>query len=81
MLSLYEYIALDENQRANLLWQDGEFITNVKVGSESIALYTIYMYFVEVTMKNDEVTEITPFRQGQRLEKYLNQINIADLNR
>ena len=81
MLGLYEFTALNQNQRANLLWQDGEFIANVNVGSESFTLYTIYMYFAEVTMDNNEITDVTPFRQRQRLEKYLNQINISDLNR
>ena len=79
MLGLYEYIALNTDQRAEALWRDGEFITNVKVGAESFSLHTIYMYFVEVTMKDDIITDITPFRDGHRLEKYLNQINIADL--
>ena len=80
MLGLYEYIALNLDQRAQALWVDGEFVANVKVGSESFALYTIYMYYVEVTMENDVITDIIPFSQGNRLERFLSQINIADLN-
>ena len=79
MLSLYEYISLNQTERANVLWKDGEFIANVKVGSESFALYYIYRYYVEVTLRDDVIKDITPFRQGHRLEKYLSQINIADL--
>lgn len=79
MLGLYEYNALNLDQRADALWRDGEFVTNVKDGGKSFALYTIYMYYVEVTMENNVITDIAPFRQGERLEKYLSQINIADL--
>lgn len=79
MLGLYEYIALKTEQRAEALWRDGEFITNVKVGAESFSLYTIYMYYVEVTMVNDVISDITPFKQGQRLDKYMGGIIIADL--
>jgi hypothetical protein len=79
VLSLYEYVTLNQNERAEALWKDCEFIANIKDGAKAFVLYSIYTYYVEVMMENDVITDITPFRQGARLEKYLNQINIADL--
>ncbi len=79
MISFYEYIALETNQRAEELWENGGFLTNVAFDDVAYSLYSLFDFYVEVTMIENEISEITPFKQGERLEKYLGVIDISDL--
>ncbi len=79
MISFYEYIALDTNQRAEELWENGGFLTNVVFDEVAYSLYSLFDFYVEVTMIENEISEITPFKHGERLEKYLGVIDISDL--
>ena len=78
-LGLYEFLALSGSERATLLWKDGCFITNVQQEAGSFALYALYGYYVEVTLEAGLITEIAPFKQGYRLDKYLENIDVAGL--
>lgn len=69
------------DDKANLLWQDGEFVTSVTSDANTISLYALYGYFVEVTVNKacNKITDIVPFTKGASLEKYLDKINIDSL--
>ena len=80
MLGLYEYIALNLDQRAEALWRDGAFLEHSFQGSDTCSLYTVYGFYVEVTMSaTGDITDIIPFKQGERLDKYMSAISLADL--
>lgn len=79
MLSIYEYITLDTAQRAEILWDKGEFISNTVIEDCGFALYSLYGFYVEVVLVQTELSEVTPFKQGERLEKYLACIDITEL--
>lgn len=79
MLSIYEYIVLGKNERAELLWSKGEFITSIIGKDCSTSLYTLFGFYVEILIIEHDLTEIIPFKQGERLEKYLPDIDITDL--
>ena len=76
MLSLYEYIALDTSQRAETLWQEGEFMTNLVDGNHAYSLYSLHGFYVEVVLVDNEISEVTPFKLGDRLDKYLRHIDL-----
>lgn len=79
MISFYEYIALETNQRAEALWENGGFLTNVVLDEVAYSLYSLFDFYVEVTMIENGIAFITPFKNGERLEKYLGDIDISEL--
>lgn len=74
---MYEYIALTDNQRADVLWDAGEFVISVQEKEHSYCLYTLLGFYVEVTLLDNQISQITPFKLGDRLDKYLPFINIT----
>jgi hypothetical protein len=66
-MNLYDYNKLNLTEKANLLWGDGVFITNV----DNFALYVLYDFMVEVVLHNSEIVELRTFKRGALLEKYL----------
>lgn len=79
MLSLYEFISLNNSQRGEILWSEGEFLENVVYDKTGYSLYALFGFYVEVILIENEVAEITPFKQGERFDKYLTRINITEL--
>ena len=79
MATLYDYLKLDNNQRAELLWKHSTFLTNTTIKTDSFALYSLYGFYVEVLLDGEQIKEITPFKQGGRFDKYLDVIDISEL--
>jgi hypothetical protein len=79
MLSFYDFILLNKTDRAQMLWQDGEFIIHHQAGAEMFALYSLHGFYVEVTMFDSAIISVLPFKSGARLDKYLSEINIEEL--
>jgi hypothetical protein len=79
MLTLYQYSSLDNNDKAELLWKEGEFLYNTVENSIVYNLYSLYNFYVELIMINGYVHEVAPFKEGNRLEKYLSQIDIKEV--
>lgn len=71
-MTSYEFIALDINERAEVLWEKGQFIDN----SEGAVLYFLGNFYVEVIVDETGIIEIAPFKQGYRLGKYLENITL-----
>lgn len=80
-LSIYEYSKLDLNKRASILWLEGRYIDSYVTVNMNCNLYQLYDYYVEVILNHDgtDITEITPFKKGFRLEKYLMKVSIENL--
>jgi hypothetical protein len=77
-VTLYEYIVLDLNDKANILWENGIFLESHLETNRGFNLYYLHNYYVEVTVSkpSEEIIDIMPFKQGHRREKYLNKIEI-----
>ena len=77
-MSIYEFIQLDINSKADILWSKGVFLESHFIKEISAKLYYLNDFFVEVVISNEEceIIEIIPFKQGYRLEKYLNKIKL-----
>lgn len=80
-MELYEYSLLPINDRADNLWANGKFIINIKEDIFSYNLYTFFGYFIEVKLSNSDntIADITPFRKGELLNKYLDVIDITNM--
>lgn len=73
-MGLYEYTILSEEKQWEILWEKGEFITNLKMIDASFSLYAIDKFFIEVEW-NDETDEIVgkgAFKCGDNLDRYSN---------
>ena len=77
-MELYEYSQQTLNNRADLLWEYGEFIQSVRLETMNYSLYSFFGYYVEVRMnkKNNKIVDIAPYRRGVHLEKYIDTIDI-----
>jgi len=55
ILGLYEYTKLSEEKQWEILWDKGEFLTNLKLIDKSFSLYAIDKFFVEVVWKSKQM--------------------------
>lgn len=78
MLTLYEYSSLPLNEKAETLWQHGEFLTNVDMGNVAYSLHAVFKFYVEITIVGGQMTDFTPFIAGPRLDKYLPFISLTE---
>jgi hypothetical protein len=80
-VEIYDYIKLDMNERANILWDEGVFIDKYIDLRIITNLYYLDKFYVEVVLSNKDgrITEITPFKNGDRLEKYINHVDLKAL--
>jgi hypothetical protein len=80
-VELYDYIKLNLNDKANLLWDEGVFIDKYIDLDMITNLYYLHNFYVEVILSNSNgrITEITPFKKGERLEKYLRHVDLKEL--
>lgn len=74
-MELYEFNKLDLTQRSNILWNEGVFITH----SDGCALYILFKFYAEVIIHNDAIVDIKTFIKGNRLNKYLDKMDLPKL--
>lgn len=80
-MSLYEYLQLDINYRADYLWKHGEHLFNYVTRSERIPFYLLGGFYVAVALKDDStgIKTLTPFNQGDMIEKMTDAIDLPTL--
>jgi hypothetical protein len=81
MIGLYEYNLLSTDEKAQTLWDLGEFIVSRKSKTNSANLYSISDFFVEVNYDNDknEIVDLRSFKSNKLLEPYLDYIDLEKL--
>ncbi len=82
MLNFKEYQILDEDMQTQLLSLDGVSLKLFCIESNSRReLYSLYNFYVEIIFdgKTDEPLYLNPFENTLHLEKYLEQIDVAEL--
>jgi hypothetical protein len=77
-MGLYDYMILSDEERWDYLWQNAEFITNLKLIDRKHSLYALHDFFVEVELKGaaDKILGMKTFIEGDLLEKYSGDIDI-----
>jgi hypothetical protein len=78
-LKIEEFLQLNAEQRAVHLWEEGVYLSKYASRKKVTSLYSLYSFFVEVIISDKQITEIVPFKDGQRLDKYLDGINLRNL--
>lgn len=78
MIGLYEYNLMTIDEKAQLLWDSGEFLVSSK---EATNLYSLSDFYVEVIYSNEQnkIVDIKTFKRGKRLERYLELIYLNKL--
>lgn len=79
-LTLYQFNALDMDERAAYLWQHGEYITGAVEQFRS-NFYALGAFFVEVELfdEGDAITAVVPFTTGDRYERMVRHIPLDRL--
>jgi hypothetical protein len=77
-VTLNEFSGMDIYRKASVLIKEGNYIMDHNDSYFMIQLYALRDFFTEVIISRDtmNVVEIIPFRTGDRLDKYLNKIEI-----
>ena len=80
-LGIYEFVRFNDNERADCLWDNGQFVTFYKKGSFKYALYLLSNFYVEVTydVQTNKIVDIKPFKTTKKLSPYLDAIELPYL--
>ncbi len=80
-MTAQEFGKLDIDERANLLWDKGEFISYCSHSNQTIALYAFSKMYVELFYTNldNEILKIEIMSDWKRLNQYLDSIHIVEL--
>ena len=75
---IYNFLILDLAQRADLLRREGIFLMKTILDDFSFSLYSFKDIYVEIVIDDSEnrITQISPFKSGWRLDKYLSEIDV-----
>jgi hypothetical protein len=77
-MKLYEFLRLSEVEQYNTVWSLGVHVDTYIKDNIAINLYSINDFFCEVyyDMKTNKILYKQVFKQGARLDKYLDSIKI-----
>ena len=76
-MTLLEFLHLTLKQKTVEVFERGTVLETEKVYDDTFLLYYLDNFFVEITMSQEQgIIDITPFKTGYRLEKYIDKINI-----
>lgn len=80
-MTLYQFIALKENEQAEILWSKGVFSGDRQDDEHNILLYQLHGFYVEVFFhrNQNEIKQLRPFSSTEQLLPYLVQIEIGTL--
>jgi hypothetical protein len=78
MRDLTTFSKLDLQQKVLMLISNGRFLSSTQTRNRAFTLYFLNGFFVEVILNltKRELKEITPFKKGNRFEKYLSNIKL-----
>lgn len=80
-MDIYDYTQLSLGEKASLLWQRALYIDKYSDEENTTNLYHINNFYIEavVSHKENRIIDVTPFKMGDRLEKYLMRVDIRSL--
>jgi hypothetical protein len=81
-MKLDEFIRLSLGDKADLLWRDGIYLENHCEKNQTVNLYFIFQFYVEVIVSHNtyRIREIKAFQHGELLDKYLQKISLNELS-
>lgn len=77
MITLYNFIAMNETEQANAVW-NGTYLGDRFECDYVIQLYTVSTFYVEVFYdpKENKIIRFRPFKTNKLLDPYLNRIDL-----
>lgn len=80
---LQDFLQLSESEQFDLLQKEGVHVGKRKVGHQSVLLFQLYSFYVEVYYKQYRkvVDHIRTSESTEILQPYLDQIHIRDLKK
>lgn len=80
-MDIYDYNLLSMGEKTSLLWQQARYIDRYSDESHTANLYHINNFYIEavVSHKENRIVDVTPFKMGDRFEKYLIRVDLRDL--
>jgi CRISPR/Cas system CSM-associated protein Csm2 small subunit len=82
ILRAEEFLHLPENEQVDLLHADGVHIGKRKIKRQTVILFQLYSFYVEVYYRQYRkiIERLLTSESTDILQPYLDQINIHDLN-
>lgn len=82
VLGLTEYNDLSEAERMQLLHQDGVYIGKRKIGRQTVVLFQLYGFYIEVHYKQyrKQIDHTVSSDSTDILQPYINQVGVKDLD-
>ncbi len=80
-MNIYEFNRSDFENKAALVWEQGEFLTVRVSGNYNICLYSLGKFFAEIwyRVEENEVETVRGFTSDSCLEPYLNLVDLTDI--
>lgn len=80
-MQLSEYNLLEVHQKARILGSPSVFLKSYMDEDINASLYAYNNFYIEVLWDSNtnNIIEILAFKNGVRLDKYLERINLSDL--
>jgi hypothetical protein len=80
-MDIYDYNRLTIGEKASLLWQQATFLERHSDATSTSNLYHLKNFYIEaiVSHRENRIVEVTPFKLGERLEKYLSRYDLREL--
>lgn len=80
-MTLYEFVRLDVNARADYLWAHGSFVTNYGDVNGPSAFYALHDYFVEVIFDPEfnTIVSLVPFKEGERYDRMVGAMEVPPI--
>lgn len=80
-MSIYEFIRLSLEERAENVLDRGVYLESFTSGDSATSLYLLDGFFVEaeICVKETRITDFIPFKQGYRLEKYVQDVDLSQI--
>ena len=83
-MTLLEFESLDLTEQLEHVVENGTPIAQIKTARKGTLLYALYNYYVELEMAYkkgmSDVNAVYVFRMSPRLDKYLDLIDISELD-
>jgi hypothetical protein len=82
-IGLREYQELEEDQQLDLLHRDGVYVGKRKLDGQSVVLFQLYSFYVEVFYKKyrRQIARTTATSDVSILQPYMDQISIKGLHK
>ncbi|QNF32875.1 hypothetical protein HUW51_09070 [Adhaeribacter swui] len=82
-MNLYDFFGNNHQQRASLVWEQGEFLTIRVSGEYSVCLYSMGNFFAEIWYRivDNQVDFVRGFKSNALLEPYLELVDLSQIIR